>query len=161
MSKRVAGKVKRSAGGVLTIAPSHDCHLLCLGEQFPPRLAQGFVLEVLVTMRRHAAPGPEWLVFAGSSPAHWRGLTQWILIGTEVGPEVFNTICDGWREALPDVPFEATELTTPGREPFVEPLFSVEEDGPKLLVPPEDVDAGWSNEVAGVTLRQRGWGWAR
>ncbi len=147
--------------GLLSLDPGQSCHLLCFGDEYPPEFARAAVLEHLVLARAGVRGGTPWLLFAGKSPSHWRALVQWVLVSEPLPEGVFDGLCEGLRAIDFFGDFECTELTTPAQEPFVEPCFSLEASGVRLLVPPDQVDPGWSSAVLDVELRMRGWAWSR
>lgn len=163
-SKKQAAVKRRAAprreDGVVELDRTQPCWLLCFDPSLPEELPWAAVVSVLAQARKVGGAQPPWVVHAGTSPLHWRGLTHWLLINEAVPPKVYERLCDELRAAPGLGDFESTELTTPEREPFVRPLFCVDDEGASLLMEPERVDPTWRDELAGVPLTQRGWSWA-
>lgn len=143
----------------LVVDRGQGCYLLCFEGALPEAKAWAPVLSMLTLARPLAKGRPPWVVFGGDSPMHWRGLTRWVLISEAVPEKVFSALAETLRQCGPGE-VETVELTTPAREPFIEPLFSVQDDGARLLMSEGNVDAAWRDTLAGVPLRQRGWTWA-
>lgn len=66
----------------------------------------------------------EWLVFGGTVPHHWRGLTTWLAIS----PSAHEALGEHLQQSL-KYPFEAVEFCRPARIPELEAIFRVSDDG--------------------------------
>lgn len=155
--KLLSGKKKLRPTGPLVIDLNQDCHLLCFGEQAAADAVQSSVLNSLLKARMQQRVGPPWLVFCGDSPHHWAGLTLWVLVSANVPPAVFDQLCGELRNFKLLGKFESTEMTTPARERFVEPLLSVGDHLPELLVPEGGPERLWGRLLTDLELPKRSW----
>lgn len=130
-SRTEAKKTKRPVDtGPVPIRFNQDCLLYAIDGEVPLDIALAPFVLALANFPDSLKPGTEWLLFGGTPPTHWLGYTTWI----GVSGAAVEAIGDVIRELVPSVwAHEANEFCNPAREPSMEPVFRVTEDGAEVL----------------------------
>jgi hypothetical protein len=103
---------------------NQDLMLYAIDGTLQVPIAAGLFALMRAGLTRLRKRGEEWLVFGGTVPHHWRGLTTWLAIS----PSAHEALGEHLQQSL-KYPFEAVEFCRPARVPELQPISRVSDDG--------------------------------